>query len=137
MTLLYRGKGVPRASLSWRHRLILGWGKVRRSYLILFRPDYVRRSLARRVGSCHRTGACCVLMFPCPALDRLSRLPVCRIYSRRPANCRTFPIDERDLSDRDLVNPWEPCGFSFLALERNAQAEPSGSGRRSTVALHV
>jgi Fe-S-cluster containining protein len=62
-----------------------------------------------------------MLMFPCPALHRFSRLPVCRIYSSRPANCTTFPIDERDLKDRDLVNPREPCGFSFLpesSLER-------------------
>ena len=136
MISLYRGNGVPQVSLTWRHRLILGWGKARRFYLVVFRPEYVRRSLARRVGSCHRTGACCVLMFSCPALDRLSRLPLCRIYTRRPANCRTFPIDERDLSDRNLVNPWEPCGFSFLAPERNAEAEPSGSGPPSTVTLH-
>lgn len=123
MTLLYQGNGIPRASLTWRHRFILGWGKVRRFYLVHFRPGYVRRSLARRMGSCHRTGACCLLMFPCPALDKLSRLPLCRIYSSRPRNCHNFPIDERDLRDRDLVNPWDPCGFSFLARDGRGEAE--------------
>jgi hypothetical protein len=28
-------------------------------------------------------------------------------------NCRVFPIDERDLADRDLVLPDRECGFSF------------------------
>ena len=28
-------------------------------------------------------------------------------------NCRLFPIDERDLRDRDLVAPGAPCGFHF------------------------
>jgi hypothetical protein len=29
-------------------------------------------------------------------------------------NCRVFPIDERDLADRDLVLPERACGYSFL-----------------------
>jgi hypothetical protein len=29
----------------------------------------------------------------------------------------TFPIDERDIRDRDIVNPHNPCGFSFLSRE--------------------
>jgi hypothetical protein len=118
MAIIYQGTGLPQAALTWRNRFTLGWGKVRRFCLLHFRPAYVRESLSRRVGSCHRTGACCMLMFPCPLLDHLRRLPLCRIYTRRPANCQTFPIDERDLRDRDLVNPWEPCGFSFRAPDR-------------------
>jgi hypothetical protein len=27
-----------------------------------------------------------------------------------------FPIDERDLRDRDIISPDHPCGFSFVPL---------------------
>lgn len=120
MQVLYEGAGVYQRrsrerlrSLSWSQRGILLWGKVRRFYLVNFRPRYVEESLRRRVGECHRTGACCNVMFPCPLLSWASRLPLCGIYSGRPKNCTTFPIDERDLRDRNIVNPWESCGFSF------------------------
>ena len=121
MQVLYEGAGVYEQrgvhrlrSLGWRNRAILLWGKLRRFYLVHFRPQYVEASLARRVGECHRTGACCNVLFPCPLLGWVKRLPVCGIYLRRPKNCTTFPIDERDLKDRNIVNPWEPCGFSFV-----------------------
>ncbi|MEI7901131.1 MAG: hypothetical protein WCK89_12840 [bacterium] len=36
----------------------------------------------------------------------------CRLYSvYRLPNCRTFPIDPRDIKDRDLVAPETPCGY--------------------------
>ena len=35
------------------------------------------------------------------------------------ALCRLFPIDERDLRDRDIIAPDTPCGFSFLPLEED------------------
>lgn len=39
---------------------------------------------------------------------------MCKRYEdSRSRNCRTFPIDERDLADRDLVAPDTPCGFYF------------------------
>jgi hypothetical protein len=118
MHVLYEGVGFPRRrSVAWNEKLILAWGKLRRFYLLHFRPDYVASSLRRRVGQCHRTGACCELMFSCPALAWVERLPVCRMYRRRPRNCTVFPIDERDLRDRDIVDPWRPCGFSFRAAE--------------------
>jgi len=109
---------LPRlASLSWRERLILSWGKLRRFYLLRLRRGYVEKSLERRVGECRRSGACCNLMFPCPLIGWLDRLPTCSIYQHRPRNCTAFPIDERDLRDRDILNPWEPCGFSFRDAE--------------------
>ncbi|MBM3335732.1 hypothetical protein FJY63_13825 [Candidatus Sumerlaeota bacterium] len=37
----------------------------------------------------------------------------CTVHKFRPPNCRVFPIDPRDLADRDLVAPDRPCGFSF------------------------
>ncbi|MFO7870796.1 MAG: hypothetical protein R6V03_05120 [Kiritimatiellia bacterium] len=41
-------------------------------------------------------------------------LALCRVYDRRLSpNCRNFPIDERDLADRDAVMPDVPCGYTF------------------------
>ncbi len=101
-------------SLTGRQRLVLGWGKVRRFYLAHFRPACVRESLARRVGHCNRTGACCRLMFTCPLLDQKAEPVRCTIHEIKPKVCRLFPIDERDLRDRDLISPDRPCGFSFV-----------------------
>jgi len=96
-----------------RQRLVLLWGKVRRLALGAFRPDYVRRSIARRRGECLRCGACCQLGFCCVWLRRNGSTTECRFHDLRPPNCRLFPIDERDLADRDLIFPDRPCGYSF------------------------
>jgi hypothetical protein len=93
-----------RTQLTVRERAILGWGKLRRLYLAWLRPGYVRASLARRVGGCNRSGACCHLMFTCPLLDQRTV----------PVRCS---IHERDLRDRDIIAPETPCGFSFIPLE--------------------
>jgi putative zinc- or iron-chelating protein len=108
------GSVTSPASLTVRQRLLLGWGKVRRLYLAHLRPGYVRESLARRIGQCNRTGACCRLMFTCPLLDQKAEPVRCTIHEIKPKVCRLFPIDERDLRDRDLVMPGRPCGFSFV-----------------------
>jgi hypothetical protein len=103
-----------RSDLTAAERLTLGWGKLRRFYLATFRREYVRRSLARRVGNCNRTGACCRLMYTCPLLDVKSSPVRCTIHEHKPSNCSLFPIDERDLRDRDIIAPDSPCGFSFV-----------------------
>lgn len=95
-------------------RLRLGWGKVRRFYLVHFRPRYVENAQKRRVGECVRCGACCMFMFECVFLKAEHGLPCCSIYFNRPGNCKVFPIDERDIIDVDLVMEGKPCGFSFL-----------------------
>jgi hypothetical protein len=92
-------------------------GKLRRLYLVHLRPRYVERSIARRQGQCNRTGACCNLLFRCPLFTPVP-LPACRINSHKPKARHAFPIDERDLRDRDVISPDVPCGFSF----------PSGQG---------
>ena len=112
------------ARLSIHKRMILGLGKLRRFYLVHLRPEYVRRSLARRVGHCNRTGACCRLMFTCPLLDERTVPVLCSIHESKPAVCRIFPIDERDLWDRDLVMPGKSCGFSFIP-----ETQPGTTGR--------
>jgi len=119
-----------RTSFTLRERLILGRGKLRRLYLGILRPGYVKESLARRVGHCDRTGACCHLMYTCPLLDTKSNPVRCSIHEIKPLSCRLFPIDERDLKDRDIVSPDAPCGFSFVPIEefrRRRQAGEAGN----------
>lgn len=94
-------------------KLLLGWGKARRFYLHVFRRGCVERSIARRKGECRRCGACCKLMFVCPRLDETTDAVSCAIHDTRANNCRFFPIDERDLRDRDIIMPEKPCGYSF------------------------
>jgi len=106
------------ASLTLHERMTLGWGKVRRFYLAHFRPGFVRESLARRRGQCDRTGACCHLMFTCPLLDRRSDPVGCSIHESKPTVCRLFPIDERDLFDRDILSPDVPCGYTFVPRDQ-------------------
>ena len=102
---------VPRLGL--RLRMKLFYGKLRRLGLGVFGRGYVRRSIERRVGECRRCGACCKLAYRCHLLRDTGGITECRLHKWRPANCRLFPIDERDLADRDLVAPDEPCGYSF------------------------
>ncbi len=104
---------VRPGGLAWRVRLKLLWGKARRLGLGLFRPGYVRRRAQQRRGECRRCGACCRLGNRCPFLRNAGAITECRIHGRRPPNCRLFPVDERDLADRDAVAPDVPCGFSF------------------------
>jgi hypothetical protein len=115
-----------RTSFTLRERLILGRGKLRRLYLGFLRPGYVKESLARRVGQCDRTGACCHLMYTCPLLVTKSTPVRCSIHEIKPLSCRLFPIDERDLEDRDIVSPDVPCGYSFVPLAEFRRRRPAG-----------
>jgi hypothetical protein len=102
---------VPADSI--RQRLKLGLGKLRRFYLHTLHRDYIRRNHARRKGECIRCGACCELMFTCPHLTRAEEGAACVRHDVRMMNCRVFPIDERDLSDRDAVANGRACGYHF------------------------
>jgi len=107
------------SDLTLREKGTLVRGKLRRLYLVHFRPRYVERNIARRQGHCNRTGACCNLLFRCPLFTPVP-LPTCRINRHKPKVCQAFPIDERDLHDRDIISPDVPCGFSFLSGEAEA-----------------
>lgn len=102
-------------------RLILLRGVMRRFFLNVFNPRYVRESLALRQGECRRCGVCCHLTAStCGALrsDKDGHSS-CRLYKLyRLPNCCTFPIDARDLADRNLVAPDIPCGYFWPSLER-------------------
>lgn len=93
-------------------RLRLWAGAMRRLIRIVFQPQSVRENLARRQGECLRCGACCQMGSRCNYFRDDEGIPYCALYDRyRPPNCRLFPIDETDLSDRNLVAPDRPCGF--------------------------
>jgi hypothetical protein len=99
-------------------RLTLLWGVTRRFFLNVFRPGKVRASIARRRGECRRCGVCCHLVAnKCGALHlHPDGQSTCRMYTvYRLPNCCTFPIDPRDLKDRDLVAPRVPCGYHWDA----------------------
>jgi len=96
---------------------------MRRLYHAAFGNGYVTRQLELRQGECQRCGACCKLLFRCPFLNDTVSPPTCRIYGRTSPTCRLFPLDRRDLADRDLVMPHRPCGFHF----GNGDSGTSGS----------
>jgi hypothetical protein len=98
---------------SFKQCLAMGWGKLRRSFLIAFRKDRVVEKLERRRGACSRCGACCKLLFNCPAYDENDGNPKCVIYNDRPGVCGLFPLDEKDLRERDFVMADKKCGFWF------------------------
>jgi len=102
---------------SLRIRLILLKGVLRRFLLYVFCRNYVTRSIAARKGECARCGVCCHLVANrCASLKcQPDGSSLCRIYNYyRLPNCRIFPIDARDIADRDRVAPAEvPCGYRF------------------------
>ena len=82
-------------------------GVVRRLYLNRFKQAYVRNQISIREGECYQCGQCCKLVFRCPFLNKAGR---CLIYHKgRPMQCRTFPIDGRDLEEVD-----GKCGYLFM-----------------------
>jgi len=89
------------------------WGKLRRAWLIAFRKKKVEEKLALRRGACSRCGACCKILFRCPAYDDSNGEPKCLIYNDRPGVCGLFPLDPADLRERDIVMPGTKCGYYF------------------------
>jgi hypothetical protein len=117
----------PRLGVS--KQLRLWWGKARRLYLGVFRQSYIRTQLTRRQGDCRRCGACCQMGIHCWFLKNHQPVTECKHHTKRPRNCRIFPIDERDLRDRDLVAPDVPCGFHFNGHASETHQAPSRTTR--------
>ena len=81
--------------------------------------------LAKRRGDCNRCGACCKILFKCPflGLDDEGQY-TCRIYDKRFAQCRLFPLHAKDL--RELG---DQCSYTFEEDARDpavAVAEAGG-----------
>jgi len=113
------------AKIRLREKFKLLLGTPRRLLWNVLRPGYVRVSLAQRSGECRRCGACCQLVWRCRYFHDDDGLPSCRLYARyRPANCSKFPLDYRDIADRDLVSPNKACGFSWARERKEGNKGP-------------
>jgi hypothetical protein len=113
---------------SLRQSAAMCWGKLRRAFLVAFRKRRVLEKLERRRGACTRCGACCKILFQCPAYDDSDGNPKCLIYNDRPGVCGLFPLDEKDLRDRNIVMPERKCGFYFEAPPAGGNGRASGNG---------
>jgi len=113
---------------SLRQSAAMCWGKIRRAFLVAFRKGRVLEKLERRRGACTRCGACCKILFKCPAYDDADGNPKCLIYNDRPGVCGLFPLDEKDLRDRDIVMPDRKCGFYFAPPGESGNGNGNGSG---------
>lgn len=96
-------------------KIIQGRGKVRRFVLAHFKKNYVLEQQKKRIGECRRCGVCCKLLVKCVMLtqDDAGNY-LCKIHNRKPSNCNIFPVDEKDIVDRDTILPDVPCGYSFF-----------------------
>lgn len=84
-------------------------GKARRFVQAKLMREDTEALLAQRKGECNRCGACCKILFQCPFLGTdADGQYVCRIYEKRFAQCRLFPLHARDLLELE-----QQCSFSF------------------------
>lgn len=105
---------VHASKYSWGARMAMTWGKVRRFLRGHLLPGSVKRAHGLRTDECARCGACCKLLLRCPYLTvDDDGFYSCEIHLTRPKNCRIYPIDERCVSERDVVSPSTVCGYKF------------------------
>jgi len=83
-------------------------GKIRRFVAAKVLREDTEPLLAKRQGECNRCGACCKILFRCPFLGTDAEGQyTCRIYDKRFAQCRLFPLHPQDL--REV----EECSYTF------------------------
>jgi Fe-S-cluster containining protein len=93
-------------------------GKARRFVQANLLKEDTPALLAKRRGECNRCGACCKILFRCPFLGTDSEGQyTCRIYDKRFAQCRLFPLHARD-----LLELGEQCSYTF-----EEEREPVGT----------
>ena len=86
-----------------RYQVLLmrdGW--IRRRVIWYLKRDQVTEWRAKRSGECARCGKCCK---GCLALDAKGKR--CKIYGRRPAICKAFPLTPDD------IKRVHTCGYRF------------------------
>lgn len=94
--------------------ITLAFGKLRRFCFGHLRKGWMKRQESVRKGDCARCGACCKLLYHCPFLkEEAPGVSRCSVHGSRPINCSMFPIDKRDLKDRNIISPKTKCGYSF------------------------
>ncbi len=98
----------------YRRIRLLATGKVRRFIKATVRQ---KRSLelveTSRRGQCTRCGACCMILYRCPFLERTRDHQYrCKIYGRHFAQCKLFPMEPKDLAEIEAE-----CGYFFIESE--------------------
>src|SRR4249919_3338846 len=84
-------------------------GKVRRFVQASVLGEDTAPLPAKRQGDCNRCGACCKILFRCPFLGTDAEGQyTCRIYDKRFAQCRLFPLHAQDLAELG-----GECSYSF------------------------
>eukprot|EP01108_Squamamoeba_japonica_P009604 TRINITY_DN9059_c0_g1_i1.p1 TRINITY_DN9059_c0_g1~~TRINITY_DN9059_c0_g1_i1.p1 ORF type:complete len:166 (+),score=2.55 TRINITY_DN9059_c0_g1_i1:45-500(+) len=100
---------------------ILRWlGVFRRWHIAEFTPEVIAERASKRLGDCHRCGACCGMTLTCKHLERDGDVTRCKVYGVcQPIQCGAFPLDRRDLRE---LGPGVRCGFHFA--DDDAGADP-------------
>lgn len=88
-------------------------GSWRRNLILVFRPGYAKRSIAKRKGACRMCGTCCRIVFKCPHLTKDNK---CLKHGtgKKPLECENAPVTQRDVDDFNRFMPdGKRCGFTF------------------------
>jgi len=78
--------------------------KIRRAYLINFKPEYVVAQVEKRKGVCGKHGCCGksiggkIVTGIRGCFDKQTGL--CKHPDKMPIHCRTYPIDEKDIVEK-------------------------------------
>jgi len=103
-------------NISMCNKLFLWSGVIRRFLIYIFCNNFIINNASKRNGKCLQCGACCKLAFKrCPYLvfDTDGKSSCMKYYKCRMPNCKSFPIDYRDIKERDIISE-NPCGYYFL-----------------------
>ena len=96
-------------------------GKVRRFVQAKLLEQDSEALLSRRRGECNRCGACCKILFRCPFLGTdADGQYTCRIYDKRFAQCRLFPLHAQDLAELG-----GECSYTFDPEPSFAEPAPA------------
>jgi Fe-S-cluster containining protein len=94
----------------WERVALQMKGKVRRFVQASVKGQDPEPLLEKRRGECNRCGACCKILFRCPFLGTDAEGQyTCRIYDKRFAQCRLFPLHAAD-----LLELGEECSYTFV-----------------------
>jgi len=93
--------------------------KVKRTFFSVLPVSRGRR------GSCRHCGACCALVFTCPAyyVDEKGNSR-CHIYKFRPLNCRKYPRTRREWLTEQTCGYWFEKQGAVKAREARTSAGP-------------
>jgi hypothetical protein len=107
----------------WERVALQVRGKVRRFVQASLLREDPEPLLALRRGECNRCGACCKILFRCPFLGTDAEGQyTCRIYDKRFAQCRLFPLHAAD-----LLELGEQCSYTFVGGTAPAMMPADGA----------